>query len=87
MSSQCLACACENPENAAAAALLSETDSLTNVGIAAAVFIASSPEHERIVTLARNAIEEQREWCRQCGPFRPDECLLWPRAVPDSGRS
>ncbi len=71
---QCLACACANLENVAGRELLQLTDSLSSSGVLAAVFIGDSQEHEEIVRLAREAIEEQRVWCRVNGPFRPSHC-------------
>lgn len=71
---QCLACACANIENFAGRELLQLTDALSSSGVLAAVFIDDSHEHEDIVRLAREAIQEQRMWCGVNGPFRPSDC-------------
>ena len=72
---QCLTCACANLENKAARFVLQVAEALTSAGGLAAVFIAESPEHERLVGAARRAIDEQRAWCRDRGPFRPHDCV------------
>ena len=71
---KCLSCACANLENFSARELLQLTDCLSSSGVLAAVFIADSHEHEDIVRLAREAIHEQRDWCRTHGPVRPTLC-------------
>jgi hypothetical protein len=71
---QCLTCACANIENECARVLLQMTDALSSAGVLAAVFIAGSPEREHIVGAARDAIHEQRTWCRERGPFRRSRC-------------
>ena len=71
---QCLTCACANVENKASRDLLQITDSMSSAGVLAAVFLGDSAEHERIVAAAREAIHEQRAWCRERGPFRRSQC-------------
>jgi hypothetical protein len=71
---QCLTCACSNIENKSARDLLQITDSMSSAGVLAAVFLADSSEHEQIVGAARDAIHEQRTWCRERGPFRRSHC-------------
>ena len=70
----CLACACEDARNVAARQLLFATEALSATGVLAAIVIAESEEHKRIVELARLAIAEQREICRTEGPFREYRC-------------
>jgi hypothetical protein len=70
----CLTCACEDPRNATARILLRHTCSLSVTGVLAAILIADSSEHVDIVNLARTAIEEQREICREHGPFKSRRC-------------
>ena len=70
----CLVCACDNPDNAAASALLRESESRTSTGVIAAIYVARNHDHCEIVRLARRAISEQRTWCVDHGPFRPDQC-------------
>lgn len=70
----CLACACEDVRNGAARHLLATTQALSATGVLAAIVIAESEEHKRIVELARNAISDQREICRTEGPFREIRC-------------
>lgn len=73
-SARCLGCACSNVANEAGQELLRVTDALTSAGVLAAVFIADSIEHERLLLLALGAIQEQRRWCDENGPFRTSEC-------------
>jgi hypothetical protein len=77
---RCLSCACANVENVAARKLLQMTDALSSAGVLAAVFIGDSHEHEDIVQFAREAIREQRVWCRVNGSFRPRQCNLASKA-------
>ncbi len=70
----CLACACEDHRNHAARKLLRKTNALSATGVLAAIVIAASDEHRDIVELARAAIHEQRELCREHGPFHPKRC-------------
>ncbi len=84
---QCLTCACSNFENLAGRVLLQITDSLSSAGVLAAVFMADSPEHEEIVGAAREAIHEQRVWCRERGPFRRSQCAWNALYILDSNAS
>ena len=43
--------------------LMRATEALTATGVLAAVFVATSDEHARLVRMARAAIAEQRELC------------------------
>ncbi len=70
----CLACACEDRRNDAARHLLRSTNALSSTGVLAAIVIAASEAHLEIVELARAAINEQRELCREHGPFRSHRC-------------
>lgn len=75
-STECLSCACENPDNLAARQLLAATEALSSVGVIAAVLIDESPEHLELLRVARKAITEQRAWCHDHGPFRPQRCVV-----------
>jgi hypothetical protein len=70
----CLTCACEDGRNAPGCALLERTDALTSTGVLAAILIADSEEHQKIVALARQAILDERELCRSHGPFEWKRC-------------
>ena len=70
----CLTCACEDRRNATARILLRRTCSLSVAGVLAAILIADTSEHVDIVSLARTAIEQQREVCREQGPFMSQRC-------------
>lgn len=73
---QCLTCGCANIENRSARDLLQITAAMTAAGVLAAIFLADSHEHEEIVNAARSAIDEQRTWCRERGPFRRASCTM-----------
>lgn len=66
----CLTCACKNPDNRHATLLLGMTEALSAVGVLAAVFVAASDEHARLVQTARAAIAEEREACATNGRAR-----------------
>ncbi len=70
----CLTCACEDPRNAAAKRLLRATCSLSVTGVFAAILVADPAEYAEIVHLARAAISDERELCREGGPFRSERC-------------
>lgn len=70
----CLACACEDRRNRSARQLLKATNALSAIGVLAAIVISASEEHRTIVDLARTAIHEQREICRESGPFHTQRC-------------
>lgn len=70
----CLACACLNRDNVIAAELLLAAQAATATGVVAAIFTATNHDHCEVASLARRAISEQRNWCRQHGPFRAAEC-------------
>ena len=74
--SRCLACACENRQNRAAARLLSLADALTATGVVAAMFIAGNEARNELSASARDAIAEQREWCSAHGAFHPETCTI-----------
>jgi hypothetical protein len=74
--SRCLACACENRENEAAAELLAKAEALSATGVVAAIFLAGSDQHHELTERARRAIAEQRDWCDVHGAFHPNCPLL-----------
>lgn len=70
----CLTCACEDPRNRTAKQLLDATSALSIDGILAAILVADGDEYDDIVHLARQVIHDEREICREQGPFRSERC-------------
>lgn len=70
----CLNCACLNLENAAVVDLLTTSAARTATGVIAAIYVANHHDHCELVSLTRQAIFEQRRWCREHGGFRLTEC-------------
>ncbi len=74
-SAECLACACDNPDNRHAGILKCVTQALSATGVIAALFAASIDDHSRLVHLTRAAITEQRNVCEvNNGARRVESC-------------
>ncbi len=73
---RCLACACANCENRAAAELLVHAGAHTATGVIAAIFLAPCETRWQLTDEARRAITEQRDWCNLHGPIDPENCTV-----------
>lgn len=70
-STECLECACENPDNNHAGMLMRVTQALSATGVIAALFAgAIDDDHARLIHLARAAITEERGICDVNGGIR-----------------
>lgn len=72
----CLACACANPSNHAAADLLAAADAQTDTGVIAAIFLSTGATRWDLTERARLAIAAQREWCGLHGAFDAAHCTV-----------